>query len=84
MEPPEVREQSWIKLGPNEPGRDLIDAYVLHVYSPTRLSVGYYQGKLKAIKEDVVWTGTHWKLEIDRACGSYLRGHEEAIVKRGP
>ena len=84
MEPPEVKEHSWIKLGPNEPGRDRLDAYVLRVYSPSKLSVGYYQNQLKAIKEDVIWTGTHWKFEIDGPCGSYLRGHEEAIVKRGP
>ena len=84
MEPPEVKEQSWIKLGPNEPGQDLIDAYVLRVYSPTKLSVGYYQNQLKTIKEDVIWTGTHWEFEIHGPCGSYLQGHEAAIVKRGP
>lgn len=40
--------------------------------------MGYYQNQLKAIKEDVIWTGTYWKFEIDEPCGSYLSGHEEA------
>lgn len=84
MEPPEVSEQSWIKLGIDKPGRRLTDAYVFRVYSPTKLSVGYFQNRLKAIKEDVIWTGTHWEFEIPGPCGSYLHGSEAAIVKKGP
>lgn len=84
MKPPEVIESTWIKLGPQERGYDRTDAYVLKVLSPTKLSVGYHQNRLKAIKEDVIWTGTHWEFEIKGPCGSYLRGNEEAIVKRGP
>lgn len=83
MEKPNIREGQWIKIG-NPDNFDQIDGYVFNVFPSGELAVGYYQNKLKAIKEDVIWNGEYWVFKYSGPNGSYLRGHDEAIVKRGP
>ena len=83
MEPPEVILKSWIKLGSNDPFRGL-DGYVLRIFSPGHLSVGYYQNRLKTIRADVIWNGSYWEFEHPHGWGSYLGEPEAGIVKRGP
>ena len=79
MDAPKVKEGQWIVIGTGN-----LQGYVFDVYSDGSLGVGYYQNRTKAIKEDVIWDGTHWQFKYEGPNGSYLRGHEEAIVKRGP
>jgi hypothetical protein len=74
-----VKKGDWISVGISN-----INAYVLHVFSETEISAGYYQNHLKAIMEDFVWDGERWQFKYSGPNGSYLRGHEEAIVKMGP
>ena len=84
IEPPEVRQNSWIKIGSDRPYQGL-DGYVLRIYEPGKLSVGYLQNELKAIRTDIIWNGNYWEFAPpDYGLGSYLSGYEEAIVKRGP
>jgi hypothetical protein len=75
---PSVKPGQWIRIGSS------IDGYVFSVDIDGELEVGYYQNRLKAIKETVVWDGTQWEFKHKGPNGSYLRGTEEAIVKRGP
>lgn len=75
---PLVKENTWIRLASG------IDAYVFNVISETKLSIGYYQNNLKAVKENVLWKNNQWEFETSGPSGSYLRGADEAIVKRGP
>lgn len=75
---PLVKEKTWIRLASG------IDAYVFNVISETKLSIGYYQNNLKAVKENVLWKNNQWEFETTGPSGSYLRGADEAIVKRGP
>lgn len=83
MNPPKVKEGDWIIISPDETGVG-IDGYVFSVQKDGILSVGYYQNKIKAIKEDVVWDGNNWKFKYTGPNGTYLSGADEAIVKRGP
>jgi len=83
MEAPNVTERTWIKIK-SEENENGIDGYVFKVYSNGNLSVGYHQNNTKAIKEDVIWEGSFWKFKYEGPNGSYLRGADEAIVKRGP
>lgn len=48
------------------------------------ISVGYYQNRAKTIKEEAIWDGERWQFKSSGPNGSYLRGEEEAAVKRGP
>ena len=75
---PLVAAGTWIRVG------RAVDGYVFSVNSDGSLEVGYFQNQLKAIKETVVWNGTHWEFKHAGPNGSYLRGAEEALVKRGP
>ncbi|OOG36810.1 hypothetical protein [Rhodanobacter sp. C05] len=79
MNAPQVQKGEWIRLGSNG-----LDGLVLDIHNDGSLGVGYYQNQLKAIKEDVVWDGSHWQFSNSGPNGSYLRGAEEAMVKRGP
>ncbi|MEZ0208675.1 MAG: hypothetical protein ACAH17_00660 [Candidatus Paceibacterota bacterium] len=79
MDVPTVKEGEWIVIGSGN-----LKGYVFNKNSDGSLAVGYYQNHTKAIKEDVIWNGTHWKFKYDGPNGSYLSGHEEAIVKQGP
>lgn len=80
MNPPEVKEKTWITFGVNR-----LDGYVIRKISEDRLYVGYYQNDLKAIGELVIWTGERWDFEDKNSVGgAYLRGQEERIVKAGP
>ena len=79
MSIPMVKEGDWITVGDSN-----VDAYVFHVHSETEVSAGYYQNRSKQIKEDFVWDGEYWQFKYQGPNGSYLRGREEAIVKRGP
>lgn len=79
MNAPEVHKCQWIVIGTGS-----LNGYVIDVHSDGSLGVGYYQNRTKAIKEDVIWNGTHWQFKHDGPDGSYLRDQEEAIVKRGP
>ncbi|WP_228894276.1 hypothetical protein [Pseudoduganella aquatica] len=76
MEMPVVSTGQWVKVGD-------IDGLVLAV-SADGLEVGYYQNKIKTIKESVVWRDGQWCFKYSGPCGSYLRGEEEDKVKRGP
>lgn len=79
---PDVRVGDWIVVG--DPSKQYsVDGLVMGVY-PEYISVGYYQNQNKAIKEDVVWGDGYWKFRYSGPNGSYLRGSEEAAVKRGP
>jgi len=83
MEKSNIRKGVWIKIGdPNN--FQQIDGYVFNVASNGDLSVGYYQNNIKAIMKDVIWNGGFWEFKCPGPGGSYLRGPEEALVKRGP
>lgn len=79
MSDSKVKKGDWITVGSSN-----ISAYVFNVISDTEVSAGYYQNQSKAIKEDFVWDGNAWQFKHQGPNGSYLRGDEEAIVKRGP
>lgn len=79
MNAPEVHKGKWIVIGTGS-----LNGYVIDVHSDGSLGVGYYQNRTKAIKEDVIWNGTHWQFKLEGPNGSYLRVQEEEIVKRGP
>ncbi len=84
MEPPKIKKGEWIKIGQSIGLTGPIDGYVIDIYSDGTLGVGYYQNDMKAIKEEVIWNGEYWEFKCSGPNGSYLRGAEEAIVKRGP
>lgn len=73
---PVVKKGEWIRVGS-------VPALVMYV-GDEYISVGYYQNKTKAIKEDAVWSGERWEFKYEGPCGSYLHGPEESVVKRGP
>ena len=73
---PDVKVGEWISVSG-------VDGLVMGVY-PEYLAVGYYQNQMKVIKEDVVWGDGHWEFKSSGPNGLYLRGSEEAAVKRGP
>lgn len=79
MNIPRVRKGEWIRVGPNG-----VDGLVLDIHNDGSLGVGYHQNRLKAIKEDVVWDGSHWQFANSGPSGSYLHGAEEAMVNCGP
>jgi hypothetical protein len=79
MNAPHVVQGQWILVGTSS-----IDSYVFSINNNGSLEVGYYQNRIKAIKETVVWSGAIWEFEIQGPSGSYLRGAEEALVIRGP
>lgn len=83
MGKPNVNEGDWliIKSSSRDSG---INGYVFSVHSDGSLAVGYYQNNAKAIKEDVVWNDSFWNFKYSGPNGTYLRGVDEAIVKRGP
>lgn len=75
---PKVAIGDWVRVG------WAVDGYVLSVYPDGSIDVGYYQHQVKATRKTVVWTGDEWDFNDSGPDGSYLRGKEEAIVKRGP
>lgn len=75
---PSVAPGQWIRVGSS------VDGYIFSVNGDGSLQVGYYQNRIKAIKETVIWSGTAWEFKHEGPNGSYLRGAEEALVKRGP
>ena len=75
---PPVTSGQWIRVGSS------VDGYVFSVNADGSLEVGYYQNRIKAIKETVVWSGTQWEFKYPGPNGLYLRGADEALVKRGP
>lgn len=79
MSPPRIEHGQWIKIGIHG-----LDGVVLDIRRDGSLSVGYYQNRLKAIKEDVIWDGDRWMFATSGPSGSYLHGADEALVKRGP
>ena len=79
---PAVKEGEWIAVGNPRAGYT-VSGLVMGVYSDY-ITVGYYQNRAKAIKEDVVWVADHWEFKCSGPSGSYLRGEEEAVVKCGP
>jgi hypothetical protein len=78
MSAPQVRIDQWIKVGTT------LDGLVMDIYDDNTIAVGYYQNREKAIKEDVVWNGIEWQFKYSGPNGTYLRGTDEARVKRGP
>lgn len=83
MERPTVAVGEWIFLK-SENGLTGIDGYVFAIHSNGDLSVGYYQNKSKAIKEDVVWKDDRWQFKNSGPNGTYLKGNDATIVKNGP
>ena len=83
MKPPEVKKGEWIIIRHKENSRR-VDGYVFDIFTDDTLSVGYLQNNAKPIKEEVVWSGNFWEFKYDDPSGSYLKGSEAAIVKRGP
>jgi hypothetical protein len=83
MERPAVRQGEWITIKSSSSDRTGVAGHVFDVFDDG-LGVGYLQNGMKAIKEDVIWKGDHWSFRSSGPNGSYLRGPEEAIVKRGP
>jgi hypothetical protein len=77
---PAVQINQWIRVG-SSPG---VDGVVLEIQNDGSLGVGYYQNRSKAVKEDVIWAASEWQFKHSGPSGSYLRGAEEAMVKRGP
>ncbi|MGJ8690494.1 MAG: hypothetical protein ACSHXZ_13355 [Gammaproteobacteria bacterium] len=75
----DITKGQWIKVGESN-----IDAYIFQVLSYTEILAGYYQNRTKAIKEEFVWDGSRWSFKNSSPSGSYLRGADEALVKRGP
>lgn len=75
---PHVSNGQWIRVG------NSIDGYIFNARDDGSLEVGYYQNRTKAIKETVVWNGLEWEFKHSGPDGSYLRGSDEALVKRGP
>lgn len=65
---PQVTHGQWIRVS------DSVDGYVFHVNGDGSLEVGYYQNRLKAIKETVVWNDTQWDFKYSGPNGFYLRG----------
>lgn len=54
---PQVAPGTWLRVG------QTVDGYVLTVNSDGSLEVGYFQNRIKAIKETIVWNGDHWELK---------------------
>lgn len=79
MDREKVQDGDWICVG-----KSRMPAYVIKVFSDTKVSVGYYQNNFKAIKENCNWDGEKWQFETDSLGGTYLGRELEAIVKRGP
>ena len=79
----DVKKGEWITIKADENSLG-INGYIFDIFEDGTLSVGYYQNDYKAIKEDVIWTGSFWKFKYDGPNGSYLKGHDEFIVKQGP
>lgn len=75
---PAVSVGQWITIGNSIPG------YVFQVNGDGTLEVGYYQNRHKAIKETVMWKDPNWTFKYEGPNGSYLRGADEELVKRGP
>lgn len=73
---PDVKVGEWISVSG-------VDGLVMGVF-PEFLAVGYYQNHAKAVKEDVIWRNDRWEFRSSGPDASYLRGAEEAAVKRGP
>ena len=79
MNKEKVKVGDWIYVGQSK-----IPAYVINVYADGKVSAGYYQNNLKAIKEDFIWDGKNWDFETSGPSGIYLGGELKAIVTRGP
>ena len=77
METPKISTGQWITVS------NSINAYVFTVVSDKELSIGYLQNGSKAIKESVVFIDGEWGFKISGPNGSYLRGHEAALIQRG-
>lgn len=79
----EVKRGEWI-IVKSDKASEGVHGYVLAVFPTGTLSVGYYQNNSKVIQEDVVWSDGFWKFKYDGLNGSYLKGAEAELIKRGP
>jgi hypothetical protein len=77
MEAPKICTGHWVTVG------NSIDAYVFTVINEKELIIGYLQNGLKAIKEPVEFVNGEWTFKTSGPSGSYLRGQEAALIKRG-
>ena len=77
MEIPEIKIGQWITVGGST------DAYVLNIVSEIELEIGYLQNGSKAIKEPVEFIDGAWAFKYSGPNGSYLRGQEASVIKRG-
>lgn len=77
MEAPKISTGQWITVG------NSIDAYVFTVVNEKELLIGYLQNASKAIKESVEFIDGEWLFKTTGPNGSYLRGQEAALIKRG-
>lgn len=74
-----VKVGDWIYVGESR-----IQAYVFRVISDVEVYAGYYQNQIKAIGENFILKDNSWLFKYDGLNGTYLRGAEESIIKRGP
>lgn len=79
IDPPAVNEHQWIKIC-----NQGIDGCVLGIFGPGHLSVGYHQNQLKAVREEVLWSGDNWVFKYSGINGTNLKEPLASMVKRGP
>lgn len=81
---PKTEHGEWVHIGPAHLGRT---AVVCNVHD-AHIEVVYLDDKNKAINEDAVWGGDHWRFKHDGPCGGYADGNSRlsqfvAILRRG-
>lgn len=79
MDAPKVKQGEWISIQGAMP----IQGYVISVLDDGLLSVGYAQSSTKAVKENVIWSGTHWAFQSQSVEAGYLDATTQALVLRG-
>ena len=70
-EAPTVAPHQWIRIGKS------VDGYIFSVNTDGSLEVGYYQNRLKAIKETVVWRDGQWDFKYSGGIPLNSRTHQE-------
>ena len=75
-----VGNNGWIEFGINR-----IPALVLHEYTESWVSAGYYQNGLKVIKDDFVLKEGVWEFKTNPPSGTYIKdSFLQAKIKSGP
>lgn len=74
LERPTVSSGDWISIGKRiDPV--MVNAVVCNVFDE-RIEVVYLDIRDRAINEDVVWTGTHWKFKDQGPSGGYADNYD--------